>query len=116
MTATMKTQADLEKAFRDIRASTGWNLDGDNAWGFFFFDTDPKLLDQLSDELVTGGYRRVNLFEMDADGWMLHVERVERHDPVSLFARNGVLTKMAKDRGIAAYDGWDVAPVAVKKA
>lgn len=112
----MKTQADLEKAFKDIRANTGWNLEGDNAWGFFFFDTNPELLDELSQELVAGGYRKVNLFEMDAEGWMLHVERVERHDPGSLFTRNGLLTKLAKEHGIAAYDGWDVAPVAVKKA
>ena len=111
----MKTQTDLEKALREISASTGWKLDGDNAWGFFFYDTDPELLDRVSERLVGEGYRRVNLFEMQEEGWMLHVERIETLDPAALFTRNGVLTKVAKDLGVAAYDGWDVQPVGVAK-
>lgn len=112
----MKTRADIEQAFRDISASTGWNLEGDNAWAFYFYDTDPELLDRLSEDLVGRGYRRVNLSEMEKEGWMLHVERVERHDPGTLFTRNGALTQLAKEHGIAAYDGWDVAPATVKKS
>jgi hypothetical protein len=38
---------------------------------------------------------------------MLHIERVERHTPQSLDARNDQLTRLANEMHVT-YDGWDV--------
>jgi hypothetical protein len=58
------------------------------------------------------GYREVALYRTDdRSTYFLHVERVERHTPVSLHARNQELDALAKRHGIDAYDGMDVGPV-----
>lgn len=111
----MQTQKELETALREISANTGWKLDGEIAWGYFFYDTDPELLDALGERLAGDGYRRVELVEMQREGWMLRLERIETMDPAALYARNDAMSKLAKELGVAAYDGWDVQPVAAKR-
>ncbi len=99
-------------------ADHGVDTERELLWGYFFVDRDPETLRSAVPDLLQDGYRLVALFEADAapdDGpaptWVLHVERVERHDVDSLDARNQQLNRFATACGIETYDGMDVGPV-----
>jgi hypothetical protein len=114
--------AQIEQMFESVRESTDWNIDGPCLWGYFFVDDDESRLRAAADELATMGYRVVEIFEVEGDeddededgdeddGFMLHVEKVETHSPLSLFRRNEELYAFAEKHGLAEYDGMDVGP------
>jgi hypothetical protein len=108
----MMTLQQMEDMFSNMRAKTKWDVDGDMLWGYFFTDLDPKKLERASQHLTQAGYRIVRIYPTD-DGstHVLHVERIEKHTPQTLHARNGELEKLASEFALESYDGMDVGPV-----
>jgi hypothetical protein len=87
-------------------------------WGYFFTDSNAQKLKAAARDLETAGYRFVEVFQADdkhvagqEPTWLLHVERVERHDVDSLDARNQKLYRFAAEHGLESYDGMDVGRV-----
>lgn len=107
----------LEAMFENIAEKTDWDLGGKMLWGYFFTHREPKALEPVRDELITQGYRFVDLYQSDAedqDGpplWWLHVESEEVHTPHSLDQRNDRLYLLAARHGVDSYDGMDVGPI-----
>lgn len=111
----MITLRDLDDMFASMRAKTKWDVDGEMLWGYFFTDPDPKKLERLVQPLTSSGYRFVRIYETDdRSTHFLHVERVEKHTPQTLHARNEELYRLAGEYGLASYDGMDVGPVEKK--
>lgn len=101
--------------FANMRSTSKWDVEGEMLWGYFFTDTDPKKLEHVVEPLTNGGYRFVSIFETeDKRTHFLHVERVEKHTPQTLHARNAELYKLAEKFGLESYDGMDVGPVEKK--
>lgn len=108
----MITLEQIEEMFADLRDDSEWGIDGEMLWGYFFMDADPKKLERASQQLVKDGYVFVSIRETDDNSLhVLHVERVEKHSPQSLHARNAELYKLAKTFELYCYDGMDVGPV-----
>jgi hypothetical protein len=109
------TLQDLEDMFANMRAKTKWDVDGEMLWGYFFTDTDPKKLERVVEPLTNGGYHFVRIYETgDKRTHFLHVERVEKHTPQTLHARNAEFYRLAEKFGLESYDGMDVGPVEKK--
>jgi len=102
----------LKAFFSDLQEETGWNLDGDMLWGYFFLSEDPDKLMAAGGKLADEGYSIVGVFDADEEeeGFVLHVERLETHTPETLHARNGELEAFASEYGLDSYDGMDVNP------
>ena len=104
----------LEEMFANMRAKTKWDINGELLWGYFFTDPDPKKLEDVSQHLTRAGYRLVRIFQTDdKHTHVLHVERVEKHTPETLHARNAEFDRLASEFGLYSYDGMDVGPVTV---
>jgi hypothetical protein len=102
----------LDEMFALMREEAPFDVDGELLWGYFFTDADKKKLRPLLDELLASGYQEVGLYRTDdRQTYFLHVERVEKHTPISLDARNHELQQLAERHGIESYDGMDVGPV-----
>ncbi|MGZ3418282.1 MAG: ribonuclease E inhibitor RraB, partial [Polyangiales bacterium] len=97
---------EIETAFAGMRDKAHWNVDGPQLYGYYFVDSDVKKLDAVTKRLEPEGYRFVEIMDEANSEPMLHLERVERHTPKSLAARNGELMKLAAEMGVV-YDGWD---------
>jgi hypothetical protein len=107
----MITLHELKQMFSNMRAQTEWDVDGDMLWGYFFTDPEPNKLEPVAQHLADAGYRVVSIYETDDKSThFLHVERVERHTPQSLHARNTEFYRLAEKFGVASYDGMDVGP------
>lgn len=105
----------IEDMFTNMRTTSKWDVDGEMLWGYFFTDSDPKKLERVVEPLTNGGYRFVRLFETeDKSTHFLHVERVEKHTPQTLHARNAEFYKLAEKFELESYDGMDVGPVEKK--
>ena len=105
------TLEELEEMFARMRRETKWDIDGDMLWGYFFTDPDRKKLERIGEQLGREGYRVVDIYEADDRSTLvLHVERVERHTPQTLDARNAELYHRAEQFGLQSYDGMDVGP------
>jgi len=112
---TVITLQDLEEMFANMRAKTKWDVDGEMLWGYFFFDPDTNKLERVSQRLIASGYRLVQIYPTDdKSSCVLHVERVEKHTPQSLHARNGEFERLADEFNLECYDGMDVGPVMSK--
>ncbi|MBK1790047.1 ribonuclease E inhibitor RraB [Persicirhabdus sediminis] len=107
----------LEAMFENIAEKTNWDLSGKMLWGYFFTHHEPKALEPVRDELITAGYRIVDLYQSDGEDqdvpplWWLHVEREEIHTPQSLDQRNDTLYLLAARHGVDSYDGMDIGPI-----
>lgn len=102
----------LQEMFASMRRDAPFDVNGKLLWGYFFTDGDPEKLKPIRARLSASGYRIVRLEPTD-DGstHILHVERIERHTPESLHARNQEFYRLASEFGIESYDGMDVGPV-----
>ena len=106
----------LEISFHEMQ-DAGWDTDSDLLWGYFFVDNDGSKLRRLSEHLKSLDYRFVDIFELEDDDenpsgkYMLHVERVEIHQPDTLAQRNVAFSQLASQWGVSDYDGWDVGRV-----
>ena len=102
----------IQLMFDNMRAQTRWNVDGPLLWGYFFIDPDHAKLETAAAELSGQGYHVVDIAPVDGrDVFRLHVERVERHTPQTLYARDIELEALARRLHIGIYDGMDVGPV-----
>jgi hypothetical protein len=105
---------DLKNMFANMRSNTKWDVDGALLWGYFFVDFDVAKLRTAARRLADEGYRVVQIYETDdRRAHVLHVERVERHTPETLNARNHEFEELAAVLGLASYDGMDVGPAPV---
>jgi Regulator of ribonuclease activity B len=105
----------LEEMFANMRAQTKWDIDGELLWGYFFTDHDVSKLEKVSHHLSQAGYEVVRIFLAgDNRTHVLHVERVEKHTPQTLDARNAELADVAVQFALQSYDGMDVGPVSRK--
>jgi hypothetical protein len=91
----------------------GYEIDGVCRWSFFLIDADREKLTRAGRHLEQRGYEIVGFLEPapedDGQAMMyLRFDRVERHTPDSLIARNDELDKLAADFGLEGYDGMDV--------
>jgi hypothetical protein len=109
------TLQQMEQMFANMRAQTKWDVDGEMLWGYFFTDPDTNKLERASQRLTASGYRLVKIYPTDDKSTcFLHVERIEKHTPQTLHARNGEFEKLANELGLESYDGMDVGPVLAK--
>ncbi len=109
------TLQQMEQMFANMRAQTKWDVDGDMLWGYFFTDPDTNKLERASQRLTASGYRLVQIYPTDdRSTCVLHVERIEKHTPQTLHARNGEFERLARELGLESYDGTDVGPVLTK--
>ena len=109
----------LEAMFDSIAAGPQWDMKGPMLWGYFFTDASAEKLEIVAEALLQAGYRLVELFEAEVEEddeptFVLHVERVEIHSPLTLYERNAQLYELAERHGLRSYDGMDVGPVAAK--
>ncbi|WP_303830099.1 ribonuclease E inhibitor RraB [Asticcacaulis taihuensis] len=107
----------LEEMFRNIQTQTPWDLSGNMLWGYFFTAPDKEELEKIAAQLVTEGYRLVEIRKLDSinNSYQLHVERVETHSVDSLDKRNSALEEMAGHFTSVIYDGMDVGPAEKSK-
>ena len=111
------TLESLEEMFENIKKQTKWDTTKPLLWGYFFTNSNPKLLEMARDVLVKKGYRYVDIYLSDKDNpddndmWWLHIEKEEIHTPQSLDKRNDDLYNFANDFGLDSYDGMDVGPI-----
>ena len=99
---------------RDGRAH--FDIDGVCRWSFFLIDADREKLTQAGRHLEQHGYEVVGFLDPtpeddDQETIYLRFDRVERHTPDSLLARNDELYKLAADFGLDGYDGMDVGAI-----
>ena len=85
-------------------------------WSYFFIDTDRKKLTRAGKHLEKQGYEIIGFLEPtpeddDQETLYLRFDKIERHTPDSLLARNAELYKLAADFGLEDYDGMDVGAV-----
>jgi len=99
----------LEALFESVRARPDWDPNAPRVWSYFFTDPDPKKVEEVATFLRQGGYRIVNVYPTRGGAaTCLHVQRAERHTPMSLFERNKVFQAIAEQFGVESYDGMDV--------
>lgn len=107
----------LEDMFANITEKTPWDMKEPMLWGYFFTNSEPKSLEPIRDQLVSEGYRFVDLYQSDAedqDGpplWWLHLEKEEVHTPQTLDQRNNTFYLLAAKHKINSYDGMDIGPI-----
>ena len=85
-------------------------------WSFFLIDTDREKLARAGKHLERHGYEVVGFLDPtpddnDRDTIYLRFDKVERHTPDSLMARNVELYQLAADFDLVDYDGMDVGAV-----
>jgi Regulator of ribonuclease activity B len=102
----------LKQMFARMRKEAPFDPADELLWGYFFTNAKKKALRPVAEELVALGYREVALYLTDDEStYFLHMERVEKHTPETLHARNLELYALAERHGIDSYDGMDVGPV-----
>ena len=115
------TESQLEgirKIFADAKQQDNWNLDEPMLYSFYFVDEDADKLEELGLELEEKGYDFIGVFELgdeeteEATGeYLLHIDKEEKHTPETLAERNVEFQKLADEREIESYDGWEVGEI-----
>src|SRR5829696_6049828 len=95
-------EIDYLKTYFGIIRTSGLNPERELPWSYCFGDADFEKLKKLAQHLESLGYRVANLFEDDdpddeesAGEYILTVEKVEKHTPVTLARRNKELAPLA---------------------
>ena len=93
-----------------------FDIDQTCRWSYFVIGADREKLTQAGRHLEQHGYEVVGFLEPtpeddDQETLYLRFDKIERHTPDSLLARNAELYKLAADFGLAGYDGMDVGAV-----
>ena len=110
------THAQLVEMFDNVAKHSNWDMSKPMRWGYFFTYTDREKLDEVSPLLEKQGYKLVGIYNSkgkdknESDVWWLHVEKVEIHNPDSLYERNQLLEEFAAEHDLQSYDGMDVNP------
>jgi len=102
----------LQTMFVELGSETGWKLDGEMLWSFYFAAPTPEVLESVVDALEPYGFDLDEIFENeDEPGFYLEVGRAETHTPETLFARNAELEAIAAKFEGVEYDGMEVDPI-----
>jgi hypothetical protein len=99
---------------RDGRAH--YDIDQTCRWSYFLTDTNREKLTLAGRYIEQQGYEVIGFLEPtpeddDQQTLYLRFDKIERHTPDSLLARNAELYKVAADFKLASYDGMDVGAV-----
>lgn len=115
------TESQLEgirEIFETAAREDGWNLEGVMLYSYYFVDTDADKLEQLGLEFEEKGYDFIGIFELgeeDSDEptgeYLLHIDKEEIHTPESLAERNVEFAKLAAEKELDSYDGWEFGEV-----
>ncbi|MCO4292258.1 DUF695 domain-containing protein [Solitalea sp. MAHUQ-68] len=97
----------IEELFNNMK-SNGVNTDSEMLYGYFFTNQTSDQLEKLADQLKGENYKFVDIHQDEDKLFWLHVERVEKHNPKSLFALNEELYKQAEKYKLDSYDGFDI--------
>lgn len=76
-------------------------------YGYFFTDKNVVNLEKAKTTLLKNGFDFADLYENEGIYW-LHMERIEIHNPDSLFELNKELYQLADYYNLQTYDGFDV--------
>jgi len=115
----IETQLDgIKEIFETAKIEDSWDLDGEMLYSYYFVDTDADKLEELGLELEEKGYEFLGIFELGEEDseeptgeYLLHIDKVEIHTPDSLAVRNVEFSKLAAEREIDSYDGWEFGEV-----
>ena len=108
----------IKEIFETAKREDNWDLDGEMLYSYYFVDTDADKLEELGLELEEKGYEFLGIFELGEEDseeptgeYLLHIDKVEIHTPDSLSVRNVEFSKLAEEREIDSYDGWEFGEV-----
>lgn len=110
----MHTQVSLqliEEMFANIAKDSGWDMNSNMLWSYFFFDKDKSKLEVAASKLEQEGYQIPEIISTD-DGktYRLVATKVGIHNPNSLLNLHEELINFANENEIEQYDGFDVGP------
>lgn len=92
-----------------------YQIDEPCRWSYFLIDPDREKLIQAGRFLEARGYEVVGFLEPNPEDEPLLIylrfDKVERHTPDSLFARNAEFYEVAAKFGLAGYDGMEVGAI-----
>jgi hypothetical protein len=94
--------------FERIRATSGFNLEKEATYGYFFVGSDPNALNSVRSALTKLGYQFVSQHEARRASFVLQMAKVEIHTVNSMVARNRELFDLAQSIKEVRYDGWDI--------
>ena len=98
---------DIEGMYSKLKAD-GVNTDKEMLYGYFFVSGNKKKLEETAKELKLKNFRLVDIYQNeDNSDWWLNVERIEIHNPNSLFNLNKELYELA-DKFKIDYDGYEL--------
>ena len=108
----------IKEIFETAKREDNWDLDGEMLYSYYFVDIDADKLEELGLELEEKGYEFLGIFELGEEDseeptgeYLLHIDKVEIHTPDSLSVRNVEFSKLAEEREIDSYDGWEFGEV-----
>ena len=108
----------IKEIFEDAKREDGWNLDEEMLYSYYWVDGNVDKLEKLGEHLEKEGYDFIDIFELgDEDTnkstgeYLLHIDKIEKHTPESLAARNVEFQKLADEYDIETYDGWEFGEV-----
>ncbi len=106
--------AGIEEIFEEAKREDNWKADEDMLYSYYFVDTDVEKLEKLGEHLESKGFDFIDIFELGDEEtekptgeYLLHIDKVEKHTPLSLAQRNVEFSKLAEKFEIAVYDGWE---------
>ena len=104
----------IDEMFARARSYT-WDVHALCRWSYFFVSRDRTAFDAIAQKLETTGYEIVGTLAPtpsdENSRTFLRVDRIERHTPASLEARNAELSMIAATSAGVTYDGMDVGPI-----
>lgn len=118
--AQMITREQITEMFESSRrlkreGRAPFDIDQVCRWSYFVIDADRDKLTQAGRRLEQQGYEVIGFLDPPADDEQpviyLRFDKVERHTPDSLLARNAELSRLATDCGLLGYDGMEVGAV-----
>jgi len=86
----------------------GIDTDQKMLYGYYFTHTEPKMLEKIAAYLKNDGFNYVDIYLDEKEKYWLHMERIETHNPKSLYKLNKKLYAIASKYKINSYDGFDI--------
>lgn len=92
-----------------------YDIDQPCRWSYFLIDPDREKLTRAGRCIEQQGYEVIGFLEPapndEHQTIYLRFDKIERHTPDSLLARNAELYKVAADFDLEGYDGMDVGAI-----
>jgi len=107
----MISRDEVEALFLKMQKS-GWDMQKNQVWGYFFKDPSQQKLTDFSLELNLLGYTIVDINQSYPDNnYWLHIEKTQQHTIDSLYQLNHFFYQLAEKNSIQSYDGMDISPI-----